>query len=163
MYQDTFPPATKLQHVRLDWRGLAVVEVGCNIGMLGDYALERGAASYVGYDAKPAYITEGLRRRPHLALHVGRAEQADVACDLLVALGVFHHMPDADVQALLARTTAQAVLFEVPLSDKPFKTYRMRPRQWYDRAARAAGFTTCERFKYGFWYPVDREIFLWRR
>lgn len=163
MYQDTFPPATKLQHLRLDWRGLAVVEVGCNIGMLGDYVLAGGAASYVGYDAKAQYVAEGLRRRPHLDLRVGEAHTADVACDLLAVLGVFHHMPDAHVTGLMARTSARVLLFEVPLSDRPFKMYRMRPRRWYDAAARAAGFTACERVRYGFWYPIDREIFVWRR
>ncbi|MFZ2152096.1 MAG: class I SAM-dependent methyltransferase [Minisyncoccia bacterium] len=160
MYQDTFPVAEKLKHLVFDWTGLSVVEIGCNTGQLGDYVLKQGAASYRGSDMNAEWLGEGQRRYPHLNLTVGRAQDADLRADVLVALGVFHHMSDFDVIGVLAGTTARVLLIEQPMRAEPFQGYKMRPKDWYKANVAAVGFTSVKEFKYGFTYPVPRSILL---
>lgn len=162
-YQDTFPVERKLQHLVFDWTGLSVSEVGCNIGQLGGYVLERGAASYRGCDTNAEWLEEGQRRYPNLDLKVGRAQDADLSADVFVALGVFHHVSAPDVEAMLARTTARFLLMEQPMREPPFQGYYMRPKGWYIATAAGAGFQHVTEFKYGFLYPVPRSILLCER
>jgi SAM-dependent methyltransferase len=157
-YQDEFPVVRKLQHVPFDWKGKSVAEVGCNIGGLGLYALERGAVSYVGSDLIASYVEEGRRRHPELDLRHAESAAAPVDADVLVALGVFHHMRDEQITDLLARTSARWILCEQPMGDVPFKNYWIRPATWYANALFAAGFTSWVWYRYGFSYPIDRRI-----
>jgi predicted TPR repeat methyltransferase len=163
MYQDTFPVAEKLKHLVFDWKGLSVAEIGCNTGQLGDYVLSRGAASYRGCDSNVEWLMEGRRRYPYLDLLVQRAQDFNVNADVLVALGVFHHMGAFDVIGVLARTTGRFLLMEQPMQAGEFQGYKMRPKDWYEASAAAAGFTSITEFKYGFSYPIPRSILLARR
>lgn len=163
LYQDQFPPAAKLRHVLLDWTGLRVLDLGANLGALGVYALERGAASYVGHEANAAWADAGRQRYGHVpgwTLHTGNARAADLGgADILCALGLFHHMRDDDVRHILRTTTARRVLIEQPMGGA-FQHYLMRPQAWYRAELEEAGFGQIERFPYGFAYPVERAIFL---
>jgi len=161
-YQDVFTPGRKLRHLTLDWTGARVVDLGCNLGALGDYVLARGAASYVGVEADAGWAEEGRRRFPHLDIRTGTAGDADTDCDILCCLGLFHHVPDAGVSRILSRTTARVVVCEQPMGE-PFGVYRMRSEAWYRARLTKAGFTSIERVEYGFGYPVDRAILVGRR
>jgi SAM-dependent methyltransferase len=162
-YHDTFPPATKLQHLTLDWAGQSVVDLGCNTGALGPYVLERGAASYVGYEANADWAAEGRRRYPHLTIHTNDVRDADLRCDILCALGLFHHLPDRVVGQIIRGTVAHTIVIEQPMGDAPFQRYQMRTEQWYRDLLTNAGYTTITRVPYGFSYPVDRAILVGTR
>lgn len=160
MYQDTFPVEKKIQSLKFDWTRKSVVEIGCNIGQLGNHVLNRGAQSYVGHDLIEAYVEEGKRRYPHLDLRCGKAQDADLSADVFVALGVFHHMDNASVIGCLSRTTATWAIIEQPMSSEKFQNYKMRSRSWYGNAFLAAGFERITEFDYGFYYPIERRILL---
>ncbi|MCW5591065.1 MAG: class I SAM-dependent methyltransferase [Burkholderiales bacterium] len=157
-YQDTFPIAHKLEHLRFDWQGKSVAEVGCNAGALAPYVTERGARSYVGSDLIASYVEAARARHPGFTYHHLESADAPVDADVLVVLGVFHHMSDEQVRALLHRTTAREVICEQPMSGLPFENYRMRPFHWYLQEFNAAGFAVVEIVPYGFRYPVERAI-----
>lgn len=162
-YQDQFPVERKLRHLTFDWAAKSVAEIGCNIGNLGAYVIARGAVSYVGSDLIPAYVAEGRRRHPTLDLRHAESADAPVDADVLVALGVFHHMSDAGITALLGRTTARWIVCEQPMGDLPFKNYFIRPGVWYVNALAEAGFTEYRTVRYGFSYPIDRAILVAHR
>jgi trans-aconitate methyltransferase len=162
VYHDTFPPETKLRHLKLDWTGARVHDLGCNSGALGAYVLARGATHYAGWEVNADWAAEGRRRYPHLTIHTADVRQADLDCDILCCLGLFHHLNDATVEAILAVTTAHTVVTEQPMGD-PFQNYVMRPESWYRDALARSGFTNVERAEYGFSYPVDRAFLVGRR
>jgi SAM-dependent methyltransferase len=159
-YHDTFPIETKLQHLPeglVDWGAKLVLDLGCNTGDLGPYVLARGAAHYVGWEVNAEWAEEGRRRHPELTIHTGAAQGADLGCDVLCCLGLFHHISSADVLDILKHTTARTIVIEQPMGG-PFKNYLMRPQRWYEDALRQVHCTTVTRVPYGFSYPVDRAI-----
>src|SRR5690606_32185099 len=76
-YQDMFPPAQKLKHMIFNFEGKSVVEIGCNIGMFGEYVLNRGAKDYTGFDHKEEYIAEGKSRNPKANIHVMKGQEVN--------------------------------------------------------------------------------------
>lgn len=159
-YQDMFPPEEKLKNLKFDWFDRSVVELGCNIGKLEQYVINRGAASYQGFDHKNEYIEEGLSRNPDANIQVMRATEIKTNPDVLVALGVFHHLQPEAIQTFLKNNPSEYLLFECPVGHKPLDPYKVRPKEWYFDMI---GGKEVREFKYGFQYPIDRTIFLVKR
>lgn len=161
-YQDMFPPAEKLKNLVFDWSGKSVVELGCNIGKLEGYVMGKGAKSYLGYDHKNEYIDEGLSRNPDGNIAVMRATEIKSNPDVLVALGVFHHLQPEAIQTFLKNNPSEYLLFENPVGHKPLDPYKVRPKEWYFDLIRVDKSQVRE-FAYGFKYPIERVIFLVKR
>lgn len=163
MYHDTFPIATKLKALTFDWTGHHVVDLGCNSGMLGPYVRERGAVSYVGWEANADWAAEGRRRHPGLTIRTGDVLEADLTgATVLCALGLFHHLRDETIATLFDRAP-DVMLCEQPMGVGPFRGYYIRTEDWYREALHAHGFAHVERVPYGFTYPIDRAILVARR
>ena len=163
IYHDTFPPETKLRHLALNWTGAHVVDLGCNSGALGAYVLARGATRYEGWEVNAEWAAEGRRRYPHLTIHTGDVREADLECDILCCLGLFHHLPHLVIERIVEETTAHTIVTEQPMGLGPFQNYQMRPESWYRDQLERSGFTNIERAEYGFSYPVDRAFLVGRR
>jgi 2-polyprenyl-3-methyl-5-hydroxy-6-metoxy-1,4-benzoquinol methylase len=159
-YQDMFPPQDKLKNLEFDWAGKSVIEVGCNIGKLRDYVLNRGAKSYKGYDHKEEYILEGQGRNPLADLKVMKAQKVTGECDVLCALGVFHHMEGDMIAKLLKNVKSKYIIFENPVGEKKLDPYKVRTKEWYFKLI---GAKSVKEFQYGYSYPISRVIFVCER
>ena len=89
--------------------GLSYLDLGCGTGFLRDHL---AGADYLGVDINPTYIAAARRKRGDFfqigdALDIGRLPRR---FDRIVAVGLFHHLNDSQVQAVLAgaRTRLQA-------------------------------------------------------
>lgn len=164
-YQDMYKPKEKLKHLiaakGFDWSGKTYLEIGCNIGAMGKFVLEHGAKYYEGYDHIKEYIDEGLSRWPHLNLEVAQAHtiQTTQHFDVFLALGVFHHMTEEHIALVFENISAEWVIFENPLGDKPWPPYpyRMRTREFYFQFLEQ---DTIKEFDWGFPYQKERKIFV---
>jgi hypothetical protein len=160
-YQDMFPPAKKLKHVQFDWAGKSYLEIGCNIGAFGDLVLNKGAKNYSGFDHKEEYILEGRSRFPHLQLMNVKAQNIELqSVDVLVALGVFHHMDERYIMEVLKNIQSKWLLFENPLGTKQLPPYKVRSKEWYFEIIKPK---SVKEFEYGFSYPIERKIFICER
>ena len=160
IYQDMFPPAQKLKHMIFNFEGKSVVEIGCNIGMFGEYVLNRGAKDYIGFDHKEEYIAEGKSRNPKANIHVMKGQDVHSNSDVFCALGVFHHMEGDSIANVLKNNTSEYLIFENPVGNKPFEPYKVRPKQWYFDLIQPM---SVEEYEYGFNYPIERKIFVCKR
>jgi SAM-dependent methyltransferase len=82
-------------------RGQRVLDIGCGTGEL---SLHLAGVEYVGFDASPDYIRAARERHPHARFECRRIEEHVVepeSFDLAVAIGVLHHLDDAEVLGLL--------------------------------------------------------------
>lgn len=159
-YQSQFPVPQKLRNVPpVLYAGRDIVELGCNRGDFGAYVLSLGAASYVGYDFNASTIAHGQATHPTLDLRHGTHADIPDTCDLFVALGVFHHIPDAALVSLLQRVRANTILCEQPMHTKSQPPYHIRSHVWYEDALMTlGGYQRPVRYEYGFGYPYPRAI-----
>ncbi|HTE06923.1 MAG TPA: class I SAM-dependent methyltransferase [Planctomycetota bacterium] len=89
------------RHVR-PWPGARVLDLGCG---LGDIVESLPPVDYDGYDTDPGYIasarrTYGSRGRFHCA-DATRVGVADGAYDLVLSIGILHHLDDEQVRELV--------------------------------------------------------------
>ena len=95
-------------HVR-PWCKARVLDLGCGTGELLDYL---GDVSYTGVDVSGEYITHARQRFGSRAeFFVGNATSFDLPArgfDLILAIGVLHHLDDTEVRQLL-RQAANAL------------------------------------------------------
>ena len=83
----------------------AVLDVGCGSGRIGEFVLEAGASRYVGIDfAQPmiSLASQRLARFGHRVTLITEdflAAQLDNRFDVVLALGLFDYLPNADVFA----------------------------------------------------------------
>lgn len=140
-YQDGIKVENKLRDIKFDWKDKSVLDLGCNIGLLGNYVTERGAKDYTGVDRREGYIIEGRGRNPDFKLEIGDlVDYVDYPCDVLVILAILHHLEDKHVDLLLSSTPAKEMVCEIPcgkekvdkvqLEDR-IKLRIIRDKQWY--------------------------------
>lgn len=81
-----------------DVSGLAILELGCGDGELGEQLLSRGASRYVGVDASDRMVTAATARLDPRRAAVVRADLTAYTptdtFDLVVSLRVLHYLPD---------------------------------------------------------------------
>lgn len=90
--------------------GMRILDLGCGPGNL---ILHLPAVEYVGIDLSEDYIRQATRRFGKRAtFHVGHAERAawvaDERFDVVLAVGLLHHLNDVDATPLM--TVARAAL-----------------------------------------------------
>jgi len=132
VYQDEVSsPQKKLENVNLELTDKSVLELGCNVGKLGVYALKRGAKSYTGVDTDEEVVKLG-KKRYGLDLRVADAEDIELEADVIIAMALFHHFDDDKVERIIDRIECKELVFEVPVGDhKGFDLYYCRTQDWY--------------------------------
>lgn len=85
-------------------QGMRILDLGCGPG---DFVLHLPGVDYVGIDLSEAYIREATQRFGDRAtFHAGRADEAawlaEQRFDVVVAVGVLHHLDDGEAASLLA-------------------------------------------------------------
>jgi len=134
-YQDRYPVDMKLDMIDYNWKDKRVLDLGCNLGDVGKYVMDRGAIEYDGVDTDEAYIKEAKIRHPEMSLsfHLLDAEVGTKMfseTNVVVALGLFHHMPNKAVKNVIDSCKGD-IIFECPTGEKEYSEYRVRTRQWY--------------------------------
>jgi SAM-dependent methyltransferase len=92
-----------------DLTGASVLEVGCGLGDLGAYLLERfDGITYRGIDVSPRMVEEGARAHPGLDLRQANVlDQPDAeGADVVLAQGIFYLLGDdaeAKTRAIVTR------------------------------------------------------------
>lgn len=133
-YQDRYPVDSKLDSIDYDWKGKKVLDLGCNIGMVSDYVLQRGAVDYRGVDLNEEYIQEAKSRHPDIAdkFSIKGAEEMSKGFtpDVVVALGLFHHLSNRTVESIIKAWQGD-LIFECPTGEKEYSEYRVRTKEWY--------------------------------
>jgi ubiquinone/menaquinone biosynthesis C-methylase UbiE len=92
--------ATIRQDLKLDGR-LRSLDLGCGPGAFSDLF---DGHDYVGVDMNARYIEHARRHRKgtFIAGDARRVELPDAGFDQILIFGLLHHLPDADVRAVLA-------------------------------------------------------------
>jgi cyclopropane fatty-acyl-phospholipid synthase-like methyltransferase len=83
--------------------GMKILDIGCGTGDILDYL---PGVDYVGIDLSESYISSAKRKfGGRGAFHVGRAEDvawlASNPFDVLLSIGVLHHLEDEEVSSFL--------------------------------------------------------------
>lgn len=132
VYQDKVSPTEKkLKNFDYNWEGKSVLELGCNVGKLGVYVLEKGAKKYTGVDIDKEMIAIG-KERYDLDLHaldVSRWE--DYNYDTTIAMALFHHLKKRKLGNLLAKISTKELIFEVPVGLNDVGLYQNRTEEDY--------------------------------
>jgi cyclopropane fatty-acyl-phospholipid synthase-like methyltransferase len=87
---------------------MKILDLGCGTGRILDYLPH---VDYVGIDLSEKYITEAQQRYGGRGtFHAGLAEQAEWLTngqfDLVLAIGVLHHLGDLEAKAMIALATS---------------------------------------------------------
>ncbi len=132
VYQDKVsPPEKKLKDFDFDWTGKSVLELGCNIGKLGLLVKERGARKYKGIDWDKDVIALGIERYG-LDLEVKNVlSWEDYNYDVVIAMALFHHFEDKQLDKVLEKIIAKELIFEVPVGNNDVGLYQIRSTDWY--------------------------------
>ena len=108
-----------------------VVEVGCGSGVL---ARELTGAGFevTGFDASPSMIALARQTAPAARFEVAPFANAELPpCDALIGMGeVLNHGTLEDVRALLARTDARVLLFDVAEEETARDERRLGGDDW---------------------------------
>ncbi len=135
-YQDEYPIQEKLDPTGYDWKDKNVIDLGCNVGMVYPYVLERGAKTYTGVELEGKYIREAKRRFPkgvylQMDVRLFMLERERKDNEVVLALGLFHHLTDDKVVDVVNNCTGD-LIFEVPTGkDVSYGAYRVRDEEWY--------------------------------
>lgn len=91
------------RHVRPK-EGMRVLDIGCGTGAILSYL---PSVDYIGIDANADYVQRarrrfGARATFHVCDAAGRIDVADQSVDLVLALGVLHHLSDAVAKNVVA-------------------------------------------------------------
>lgn len=132
VYQDKVSsPEKKLKNLNYDWTGKSVLELGCNVGKLGLLVKERGARKYKGIDWDKDVIALGIERYG-LDLEVKNVlSWEDYNYDVVIAMALFHHFEDEQLDRVLEKIIAKELIFEVPVGNNDIGLYQIRSMDWY--------------------------------
>ena len=139
IYQDHIKIEKKLKDFNYDWKGKTVLDLGCNIGLLGKYVNSRGAVGYLGVDTKEDMIEIGKDRYglELIAGDVGLVLDRSQDFDITIAMALFHHFPDKKFKEVLKKIKSKVLIFEVPVGDNPeWDRYYLRTQMWYSNMVR---------------------------
>ena len=131
MYQDNSPVQEKLKNLKFDWRNKRVVDLGCNIGLLAQYLFYLGIKEYVGIDYNPSFIEEGLKRNPNLDLRCEDVTKVKLETDVLIALGLFHHLRKEEMIKVITNNVFKYLIVEVPTGEKEGIFRTLETEDWY--------------------------------
>lgn len=134
-YQDKYPVEAKLDAIEYNWNKKSVLDLGCNVGEVCKYVMNRGASEYNGVDANEMYIQEAKSRNPQMEDSFHLMDAVDgvnkfLQADVVVALGLFHHLSDSAVRDIIKGCNGD-LIFEVPTGENEYSEYRVRTKQWY--------------------------------
>lgn len=114
-YQHVLPPAKKLRNLDFNWEGKSVLDLGCNIGLVGSYVLANGASDYVGIEYNREFIKEARERNPKLKIYkTDVMEYSRYKSDVTVALAIFQHLDEHKIEKLLTDSKSKEYIIEVP-------------------------------------------------
>jgi SAM-dependent methyltransferase len=132
VYQDKVsPPEKKLKNLDYDWTGKSVLDLGCNIGKLGVYVKGKGAEKYKGIDWDKNMIKLGVERYGLDLEAKNVLTWEDYDYDVVVAMALFHHFTDKQLNSVLSKITAKELIFEVPVGNNDVGLYQIRTKEWY--------------------------------
>jgi len=103
---------TKFQQLSqgIDFTGKSVLDCGCNLGMLGYLALQRGAKSVVGIDTNSEYIAQARSVFPEITFRCEKVEDIYGHYDIIIASALIHYIADLDsLFELFSRCTNQVI------------------------------------------------------
>jgi hypothetical protein len=133
VYQDKVsPPEKKLKYFEFDWKDKSVLELGANVGKLGLYVLGRGASKYKGIDWDKDVIALG-KERYNLDLEAKNVlTWKDFDYDVTIAMALFHHFKDNQLEKLLSKINSKELIFEVPVGTNDVGLYQTRTEDEYE-------------------------------
>ena len=80
----------------INLKGLRVLDVGCNLGMMTDLARRAGASKAVGVDTNRDMIEEANRLFPHCKFQIQAADWITGHYDIIIMSAVFHYFADPE-------------------------------------------------------------------
>src|SRR5690606_29440507 len=122
----------KLRHLLIHPKGKSVIDLGCNIGEVYTYVKQYGALKYKGYDSNKEFIAEAIKR------HGDNFECCDILnikefkADIVFALGLFHHLNDAEIKQLVLKIECETLIVESPVLGER-KEYNVRSIEQYQK------------------------------
>jgi predicted TPR repeat methyltransferase len=135
-YQDEYPIQEKLDLTGYDWKDKNVIDLGCNVGMVCPYVLDRGAKTYTGIEIEARCIREAKRRFPketyiQMDVKLFMLERKRKENEVVLALGLFQYLTDDKVIDVVKNCSGD-LIFEVPTGkDVSYGAYRVRDEEWY--------------------------------
>jgi ubiquinone/menaquinone biosynthesis C-methylase UbiE len=88
-------------HAYLDVAGKDILDVGCATGSCGATIVPLKRNRYVGIDVVPQYVARAAQRFPaarFLTMDARRLDFADASFDIVLFIGVIHHLDDGLVR-----------------------------------------------------------------
>lgn len=167
-YQDNISCEEKLKHLVVDLKDKSVIDLGCNIGKMHKYCLDRDAKSYLGYDYNQLLINEAIGRNGNSYKNtrnvfkcVDLLKIESLKADVVFALGIFHHFNYNDLIRLLSEINCKTLIIEVPVKGKS-NDYFVRSEKDYCNML-MFGYELKESFQSGFKTPpIERRILLFK-
>jgi SAM-dependent methyltransferase len=170
-YQDIYPIEKKLQYLDFDWNNKRVIDLGCNVGQLSQYVMNKGARSYLGIEIRKEYYEEAVMRYGNKDPFVffKKANLFDVwnttECEVLCAFGLLHHLDDKAVQRLFLHYDFDEFIFECPMDVQPLRNFYIRTFDWYEEILESFEFEVINQFKnpIDYQYNPPRDIYVCRK
>ena len=160
-YQDVISPKEKLKHLSIDLKGKSVIDLGCNIGEVKPYVMGLGASIYMGYDANEDFINEAIKRHGNSFKHTDILKQKVFKADVVLALGLFHHLNVAEIIQLISKIDCETLIVESPILGER-KEYNVRSVENYQALLRP--YKLIDEIESGFKTPpVIRKILLFEK
>ena len=139
VYQDRVSiPEKKLKHFEFDWSNKSVLELGANVGKMGNYVLEKGASKYKGLELDKKMVEIGTGRygldlecMDVLKKRSWKTLSGGTDWDITIAMALFHHFTDKELERLFSIINSKVFIFEVPTGTTKTDLYYIRLEQSY--------------------------------